>query len=105
KRTKISPDNAIPEFKQALDVTESINDISNLVKQMGTLVENQIKHSFGDKNYDRVIEMLGVMKEELVAFEEPDLYNQFLRRLKMKMLDEKLGGDRREMWWLIRTSR
>lgn len=105
KRTKISPDNAIPEFKQALDVTESVDDISKLVKQMGTLVENQIKHSFGDKNYDRVIEMLGVMKEELVAFEEPDLYNQFLRRLKMKMLDEKLGGDRRELWWLIRTSR
>jgi ATP-dependent DNA helicase 2 subunit 2 len=48
---------------------------------------------------------LGVMKEELVAFEEPDLYNKFLRKLKEKILDEKLGGDRREMWWLIRKNR
>lgn len=72
---------------------------------MGTLVENQIRHSLGENNYDRVIEMLGVMKEELVAFEEPDLYNQFLRDLKKKIIGEKLGGDRREMWWLVRKNR
>ena len=72
---------------------------------MGTLIENQIRHSLGDSNYDRVIEWLGVMKVELVAFEEPDLYNEVLRGLKDKILDETLGGDRREMWWLIRKNR
>lgn len=105
KRNKISPNNAIPEFKQALDLTEGVEGVADLVKQMGTLVEDQIRHSFGESNYGRVIEMLGVMKEELVAFEEPGLYNQFLRDLKKKILGEKLGGDRREMWWLVRKNR
>jgi ATP-dependent DNA helicase 2 subunit 2 len=44
------------------------------------------------------------MRDELVAFEEPGLYNDFIRGLKKKLLNDQLGGDRREMWWLIRKN-
>ena len=105
KRVKISPENAVPEFKQALATTVDVEAVAGVVKQMSAIIEDQIRHSFGDANYDRVVEQLGVMRDELVAYEEPKLYNDFSRQLKEKILKEELGGDRRELWWLIRRSK
>ncbi|KAJ5891195.1 ATP-dependent DNA helicase II subunit 2 [Penicillium subrubescens] len=105
KRTKISAENAIPEFKQMLSRADSIEIIHDAVKQMTSIIETQIKHSLGDANYDRVVEGLGTMREELVDFEEPTLYNDYLAALKGKILGDELGGDRNELWWLIRKSK
>lgn len=105
KRSKISAENAIPEFKQILSLADTIETIHDAVKQMETIVEEQIKHSLGDANYDRVIEGLGTMREELLDYEEPAVYNDLIRQLKKKILDESLGGDRRELWWLIRKGK
>jgi ATP-dependent DNA helicase 2 subunit 2 len=88
-----------------LSRAESVDTIHDAVRQMAAIIENQIKHSLGDANYDRVIEGLGTMREELVDYEEPALYNEFLRALKGKILAEELGGDRRELWWLVRKSK
>ncbi|OQD77574.1 hypothetical protein PENDEC_c002G05822 [Penicillium decumbens] len=105
KRSKISAENAVPEFKQMLSRAESVDTIHDAVRQMAAIIETQIKDSLGDANYDRVIEGLGTMREELVDYEEPALYNEFLRVLKGKVLGEELGGDRRELWWLVRKSK
>ncbi|KAJ5132310.1 hypothetical protein N7448_006468 [Penicillium atrosanguineum] len=105
KRSKISAENAVPEFKQMLSRAESVDTIHDAVKQMAVIIETQTKHSLGDANYDRVVEGLGTMREELVDYEEPALYNDFLRVLKRKILDEELGGNRRELWWLVRKSK
>ncbi|KAL2816787.1 SPOC like C-terminal domain-containing protein [Aspergillus cavernicola] len=105
KRVKISPHNAIPEFKQTLAHAETIETTKDAVKQMRSIIEDQIRHSLGDANYDRVTEGLGVVREELISYEEPSLYNEFIKELKEKLLKENLGGDRRELWWLIRRSK
>jgi ATP-dependent DNA helicase 2 subunit 2 len=42
------------------------------------------------------------MRDELVALEEPELYNDFLRSLKKNIASGELDGDRREMWWRIK---
>ncbi|KAJ5095663.1 hypothetical protein NUU61_005019, partial [Penicillium alfredii] len=105
KRAKISAENAIPEFKQMLSHAESVDTIHDAVQQMAGIVESQIRHSLGDANYDRVIEALGTIREELVDYEEPASYNDLLRRLKDKILREEFGGDRRELWWLVRKNR
>lgn len=105
KRAKISSENSIPEFKQTLARAEDIENIKDAVKQMAAIIENQIKDSFGNNNYDRVVEELGVMRSELTELEEPVLYNDMLRGLKMKIMAEELGGERREMWWSIRRNR
>ncbi|KAL2810409.1 SPOC like C-terminal domain-containing protein [Aspergillus granulosus] len=105
KRVRISPNNAIPEFKQTLAHAENIETTKDAVTQMRAIIEAQVKHSLGDANYDRVIEGLGVIREELISYEEPRLYNDFLRELKEKILKEKLGGDRRELWWLLKRSK
>ncbi|KGO71826.1 DNA helicase, ATP-dependent, Ku type [Penicillium italicum] len=105
KRTKISTENAIPEFKQTLSRAENIDAIHDAVQQMAKIIETQITHSLGHSNYDRVIESLGTMREELVDYEEPVVYNDFVRQLKGKMLREELGGDRRELWWFVRKGK
>ncbi|KAJ6138343.1 hypothetical protein N7471_004829 [Penicillium samsonianum] len=105
KRTKISTENAIPEFKQTLSRAENIDAIHDAAQQMAEIIETQITHSLGHSNYDRVIEGLGTMREELVDYEEPAVYNDFVRQLKGKMLREELGGDRRELWWFVRKGK
>jgi len=104
KRTKISSNNTIPEFKQALVNADNMEGVSEAVNQMGAIIKDQIRNSLGDANYDRVVEELGVMKDELISYEEPGLYNDFLRRLKKTILQNELAGDRRELWWFIRRS-
>lgn len=105
KSAQISPGNAIPEFKQMLSHAENIETIHDAVKQFCAIIESLIKNSLGDANYDRVVEELGTLREEMIDYEEPALYNDFLRSLKTKILQEHLGGDRRELWWLLRRSK
>lgn len=88
-----------------LSHAEDVNTVNDAVKQMTVIVEDQVKNSLGDANYDRIVECLGVMRDELISYEEPVLYNHLLKQLKDKLLKEEFGGDRRELWWLIRRSK
>lgn len=88
-----------------LSRAENIESIYDAVKQICVIIETQVKDSLGDANYDRVVEELGTIREEMVDYEEPALYNDFLRSLKSKLLLEELGGNRRELWWLLRRSK
>lgn len=105
KRAKISAENAIPEFMRALAVAEEVSEIQDAAQQMGDIVGQLIADSFGDSNYARATENLGVLRQGIVDLEEPGVYNDIIRDLKKKILSGELGGDRREMWWKIRTSR
>ncbi|KAJ6020588.1 hypothetical protein N7540_006092 [Penicillium herquei] len=105
KRAKISAENAIPEFKQLISRADTVDSIHDAVKQMIRIVEEQVKYSLGDSNYERVVEGLGTVREELVEYEEPGIYNDLLPALKQKIFSESLGGDRKELWWLIRKGK
>ena len=103
KRTKISPDNAIPEFKQQFDTPDDMQKMKEAVKQMAAIIEDQIRSSFGDKKYDQAEAGLTVMRAEMVNMEMAKVYNDVLRGLKKKLMAEELGGDRRDFWWRVRT--
>jgi hypothetical protein len=45
------------------------------------------------------------MREELVDYEEPAIFNEFVRALKRKMLAGDLGGDRTELWYFVRKGK
>ncbi|TLS29769.1 hypothetical protein PpBr36_00453 [Pyricularia pennisetigena] len=102
KRAKISAENSVPEFKQMLASADKVATIENAAKQMGEVVISFINTSMGDMNYDRAAENIRVMRDELVALEEPVFYNDFLKSLKTKIVSGELNGDRREMWWRIK---
>lgn len=72
--------------------------MASAVKQMGEIITALIRESFADINYDRAAENLRVLREELIDFEEPKRYNDFLRDLKKKIFGFELDGDRMEMW-------
>ncbi|EGS20695.1 uncharacterized protein CTHT_0025310 [Thermochaetoides thermophila DSM 1495] len=94
----ISAENAIPEFKQALATAADDATIQSAAHQMGEIIRKLIADSFANLTYARAAECLRVMREELVALEEPRLYNKFIRGLKKSILSGELNGDRREMW-------
>ncbi|CAM1505423.1 Fc.00g110600.m01.CDS01 [Cosmosporella sp. VM-42] len=102
---KIDPDNAVPDFKRALGVTEDLHEIEDAAKQMGAIIRSLITDSFGDSKYGQAMECLGVMREEINNMEEPSLYNTFARDLKKQLLSGALGGDRRDFWFKVRWSR
>ncbi|KFX94772.1 hypothetical protein V490_04177 [Pseudogymnoascus sp. VKM F-3557] len=105
ERTEITSDNAIPEYKQRLGTAEDITTIESASKQMEGIIRSLIEHSLGDSGYGQSVANLGVMRDELASLEMPEVYNSFIRRLKEDLLKEKLGGDRRELWWEIKKAK
>ncbi|KAK3948886.1 SPOC like C-terminal domain-containing protein [Pseudoneurospora amorphoporcata] len=103
KKTPISTENAIPEFKQILETAEDDETVETAAKQMGDIICKLISDSFADVLYPRAAENLRVMREELISMEVPTLYNTYLMGLKESLLSDELNGDRREMWfrWVV----
>lgn len=101
-RTEIRPENAIPEFKQALSVADSEEKIQDATRQMGAIVKGLVEGSVGVSGYSRAIADLGTMREELVDLEMPGFYNDLMKEFKEEILAGKLGGDRREFWFEVR---
>lgn len=100
----VTRENAIPEFKQTLASAMDMDRIREASDQMGEVICGLVTDSFGDSMYERAIEAMGVMRTELIELDEPDIYNSFLRDFKTRLLAGELGGDRREIWWKVRTS-
>lgn len=103
-RTEIHADNAVPEFKQAVDTADSEEAITEAAKQMGGIIKGLVEHSVGDSGYARATENMVTMRQELVDLEMPGVYNEFLKELKKEIFEGKLGGDRREFWFEIGKS-
>ena len=45
------------------------------------------------------------MREEMSDVDEAAPYNEFLKELKGRLLEEELGGNRKEMWFYVRRGR
>ncbi|KAK3723454.1 ATP-dependent DNA helicase yku80 [Vermiconidia calcicola] len=105
KTKRIDPKNAIPEFKQVFSSAADIEAIQDACKQLKNITFDWIRHSVGDSGYGKAVEAIRVMREELVDFEEPGIFNDFLKELKGKILKEELSGDRKDMWLQLRRSK
>ncbi|KAI0386091.1 ATP-dependent DNA helicase II subunit 2 [Hypomontagnella monticulosa] len=105
KRRKIDSENAIPGFKQMVELAKEESEIEDAAKQMGTIIRSLVTDSLGDSGYDRAIEDLGVFRDTMVRWEMPALYNSFLRDFKKRLLSGELGGDRRQLWWQMKGAK
>jgi len=100
KRTKIESINAIPDFKYMLNNIPTGTPVkvvaSEACTQLGTIVHSTItvatKTGANEKELERAYEYMGVMREEMLETEEPQLYNDFAMDLKKKLLSG-LGGE------------
>jgi ATP-dependent DNA helicase 2 subunit 2 len=102
---KISLENAIPDFKRLLDKTDQEDQVKSISKQLGAIIKKVISDSVGNLSYERAIEMIRTMREELEELEMPEVYNGIAGEFKSDLLKEKLGGDRKEMWYLMRRNK
>lgn len=105
KRVKVDPGNLVPSFKQAIAATDDLDAIKEASEEMGKTIKTLISSSIGESGYGRALEAIRVLRDELTELEEPDIYNRFIRELKGDILEGKLKGDRRAMWWSIRGSK
>ncbi|KAI1822319.1 Ku70/Ku80 N-terminal alpha/beta domain-containing protein [Xylaria intraflava] len=105
KRERIRPDNAIAEFKQKMDLAENQADIEDSIKLMGAIICDIVTKSFGDQGYDRAVEHIGVMRETVIDYECPDLFNFFMKDFKTRLLSGEFDGNRRELWWQVKGAR
>lgn len=97
KKHKISRDNAIPEFKQMLKRAKDEPTIAEAAKQMSNIICEMVKDSTGDSWYEQAISNLRVFRHEMIEYEVPELYNDFILELKNKLNKGQLG-DRRDFW-------
>lgn len=105
KSKLIDTKNAIPEFKQIIATSTEISEIRDAFKQMKNILFDWVRHSTGHSAYGQTVEALRVMREETLDFEEAGLFNEVLKDLKENVMAEKLGGDRRDLWYRIRANR
>ena len=105
KRVKIEFNNLIPSFKQALSASDDMETIQEAVDGMAKEIRLLISNSMGDSGYQRALEAIRVMRDELTELEEPELYNVFVKQLKEDILGNKLNGNRKDMWWRIKGNR
>ncbi|KAI4721018.1 putative Ku family DNA helicase [Aureobasidium sp. EXF-10727] len=101
---KISPQNAVPEFRQMLD-RGNHEEVESAFQQLGKIIRDYIRNSVGESGYGRALEATRVMREEATDLEVPALYNEWMKKLKVEILKEELNGDRRDMWFMIRANR
>jgi len=104
-RAKIDPNNAVPEFKQMVDLAGDIKAIHSACEQMGEVLQKMTKNSVGEAKYAQVIEGLKVMRNECVELEEARWWNEFVKKFKDELLSENYGGKRSELWWLIKINK
>lgn len=105
KRIKIESNNLIPSFKQALSASDDLDAIQDAADGIAKEIRSLISNSVGDNAYQRALEAIRVMREELTELEEPEIYNAFIKQLKEDILGGRLNGNRKEMWWRIRGNR
>lgn len=101
-RQKISAENSIPDFKQIVSSATSDANIQDAAKQMSKIISQFVKDSTGDSGYSRALENMKVLRSELLSLEMPDIYNDFIREFKRRLLGAELGGDRREFFLRVR---
>ncbi|ESZ98043.1 hypothetical protein SBOR_1574 [Sclerotinia borealis F-4128] len=95
KRQKISIDNAIPEFKQALSNTDSTDGVIKATREMGDIVRTLLKRSTGNSTWAQAGEYLRTMRTELIDLIEPDIYNNFIEKFKRQLQNEDFD----KMFW------
>lgn len=101
----ISRENAIPEFKQALERASSLQEINDTCNQLAEIIRDKIRHSVGDSGYGVALAAIKVMRDEMTDLENAEVYNGFMKALKRELLGGQLGGDRLEMWYLVRKEK
>ena len=82
-----------------LDNADSDSALIAAATQMSSIIRTLITKSFGDIQYDQAAENMRVIREAMIEMEIPEVYNDFVRDLKKRVIKGELGGDRTDFWF------
>jgi ATP-dependent DNA helicase 2 subunit 2 len=108
-KKRIDPQNAVPEFKQVLHAASGddtdIDAVRDACEQLQGIIHTLIKTSVGHTKYKQALELIRTMREECYDKGVEEIFNDFMRDLKKKLLGEELNENRDDMWHEIRRDR
>jgi ATP-dependent DNA helicase 2 subunit 2 len=107
---KITMENSIPDFRQLLPATVSTSEVVDLVDQMAQIIYKMVADIPTGGSIDRVAENMRVLRTDLLDLEMPDIYNDFIRDFKLKLVSGELfksefASNKRELWFLIKSTK
>ncbi|RPA80123.1 SPOC domain-like protein [Ascobolus immersus RN42] len=105
KANTVSPTNAIPDFKRALENGDENTDITTLSRSFLGVIEEVVKESIGDSGYERAVEMMAVLRSELIDYDAVEIFNELLNGFKKRLTGGEFGGDRSDFWEVLRKKR
>lgn len=79
--------------------------IIDAAKQMGKIIRTQISESTGESGTEQAFANMRVFRSEMIDYEEPKLYNDFLKDLKEKIVKQQLVDGERDFWYHFKTAR
>ena len=71
---RIDPSNAVPEFKQIIATSTEMSGVRDACQQLKNIVFDWVKHSVGGSGYGKTVEALRVLREEMLEFEQPEMW-------------------------------
>ena len=98
QKSDISHENAIPEFKQLMQVTEKDEDIFKAVSQMGKAIRQSLKTAMGNVNHPVIFSQIKAVRDEMIDIDMPEIYNDFIKDLKTRIFQKNEFGDQRNFW-------
>jgi ATP-dependent DNA helicase 2 subunit 2 len=108
-KKRIDPQNAVPEFKQVLHAASGddtdIDAVRDACEQLQGIIHTLIKTSVGHTKYKQALELIRIMREECYDKGVEEIFNNFMRDLKKKLLGGELNGNRDDMWYEIRRDK
>jgi ATP-dependent DNA helicase 2 subunit 2 len=87
-----------------LESPEDDNVVHDAAKQMANIIRTHITHGTGNAKYEEVKADMQVFRQYMIEFEEPEIWNDFIRDFKKRVVKEELGGDRRDFWQSLKRN-
>lgn len=90
-------ENPAADFKRKLGITAY--QVEDVMDAMSRFIISTILHSFGSNDYAQARDLLMSFREQAIEYEEALKFNNFLRKLKKRILDSNGNGRSRSDFW------
>ncbi|KAG4440232.1 hypothetical protein IFR05_004311 [Cadophora sp. M221] len=97
KKNEIAQDNAIPEFKQMIEMAEKDEEIIRATTHMGKVVRQSLQSANGNAHHAVTFSHMKVFRDEMIDIDMPEIYNEFCKDFKKRIFNNEFG-DQRNFW-------
>lgn len=97
KKNEIAQENAIPEFKQMIEMAEKDEEIIRATTYMGKVVQQFLQSANGNSHHAVTFSHIKTFRDEMIDIDMPEIYNEFCKDFKKRIFNNDFG-DQRNFW-------